>query len=97
MEIGERGQHFHGVRRVGTSRAPTMANDPSLKCKSCKKPFKAINKHLTQKKECQSKYTKEEMQAISKMLTSARHQRYENANRKERAQKLRGYKLKNKQ
>ena len=65
-----------------------------FKCKSCMKTFKAINKHLTQKKECQSKYTEEEMQAISKMLTSARHQRYEKTKRKERAQKIRTYKLK---
>ena len=67
-----------------------------FECKSCKKPFKAsgIDKHLTKKKECQSQYTEEEMQAISKMLTSARHQRYEKTKRKERAQKIRTYKLK---
>ena len=58
---------------------------------------KSINKHLAKKKDCRSKYTEEEMQATSKMLTSARQKRFEKANRKERAKKLKAYKLKNKE
>lgn len=49
-------------------------------CRHCKKNFIVLRNHLAKKTECKGKYSKSELQAMTKLSTSAKKKKYRDAN-----------------